>query len=50
MVVVISFESYSLMVWRFELVGLYHKFVAPIDGGGGGRIVGAECNVVACDG
>lgn len=44
-----SFESYSLMVWRFELVGLYHKFVAAVDGSGGGGIVGVECSVVASD-
>lgn len=43
-----SFESYSLMVWRFVLVGLYHKFVADVDGGCG--FVGVECSVVVCDG
>lgn len=40
-----SFESYSLMVWRFEFVGLYHKLVADVDDGGG-RFVGVECSVV----
>lgn len=45
-----SFESYSLMVCRFELVGLYHKFVADVDGGGGGGFVGVECNVAVSDG
>lgn len=35
------------MVWRFELVGLYHKFVADVDGGG---FVGGECIVVVNDG
>lgn len=45
-----SFESYSLMVCRFELVGLYHKFVADVDGGGGGGgFGGTECSVVVSD-
>lgn len=37
------FESYSLMVWRFELAWVYHKFVADVDGGG--RLAGVECSV-----
>ena len=45
-----SFESYSLIVWRFELVGLNHKFAADVDGGGGGGIVGVGCRVVVRDG
>lgn len=44
-----SFESYSLMVWRFELVGLYHKLVADVDSGGGG-FVDVECSVVVSGG
>ena len=42
-----SFESYSLMVWRFELVGLYHMFVADADGG---VTAGVECRVVVSGG
>lgn len=44
-----SFESYSLMVWRFELVGLYHKFAADVNGGGGG-FIGDECSVAVSNG
>lgn len=44
-----SLELYSLMVWRFELVGLYHTFVGGVGGGGGG-IVRVECSVVVSDG
>lgn len=44
-----SFESYSLIVWRFEFVGLYHKFVTDEDDGGG-RFVGVECSVADSDG
>lgn len=39
-----SFESCSLIVWRFELLGLYQRFVADADGGGG--FMGIECTVV----
>lgn len=45
-----SFEPYSLIVWRFVFVGLYHKFVADPDAAVGGRLVGAECVVVVSDG
>lgn len=39
-----SFESYSLIVWRFELVGLHHRLAAEADGGGsGGGKFGGEC-------
>lgn len=44
-----SFESHSLIVWRFELVGLYHKFVTDVDDGGG-RFAGVEGSVVVSDG
>lgn len=44
-----SFESYSLMVWRFKFVGLYHRFVPDVEDGGG-RFAGVECSVVVSNG
>lgn len=47
-----SFESYSLMVWRFELVGLFHKFVTDVDSGASGDVgfVGVGCSGFVRDG